>query len=41
LTLILWLELQTQHKVELDKRDGKLGGPMAFPAMQQMSRMYQ
>ncbi|XP_047096390.1 uncharacterized protein LOC124708769 [Lolium rigidum] len=33
--------MQTQHKVEMDKRDGKLGGPMAFPAMQQMSRMYQ
>ncbi|KAM1268426.1 hypothetical protein TB1_000740 [Malus domestica] len=32
--------MQTQHKIELDKRDGKLGPPlvMAVPPMQQMSR---
>lgn len=33
--------MQTQHKIEMDKRDGKLGPPgvMAVPPMQQMSRM--
>lgn len=35
--------LQTQHQIELDKRDGKLGGlhpvAMAVPPMQQMSRI--
>ncbi|GAV80927.1 LOW QUALITY PROTEIN: hypothetical protein CFOL_v3_24386, partial [Cephalotus follicularis] len=30
--------VQTQHKVEMDKRDGKFGPPMAVPPMQQMSR---
>lgn len=29
--------LQTQHKVEMDKRDGTLG-TMSVPPMQQMSR---
>ncbi|KAM2029490.1 hypothetical protein ACFX1X_041190 [Malus domestica] len=35
--------MQTQHKIELDKRDGKLGQPrvMAVPPMQQMSRIDQ
>ncbi|KQJ97589.1 uncharacterized protein LOC100822657 [Brachypodium distachyon] len=34
--------MQTQHKVEMDKRDGKLGGAvMAVPPMQQMSRIDQ
>ncbi|XP_008233012.1 PREDICTED: leucine-rich repeat extensin-like protein 1 [Prunus mume] len=34
--------MQTQHKLELDKRDGKLPQPvMAIPPMQQMSRMDQ
>ncbi|BBG97558.1 PLAC8 family protein [Prunus dulcis] len=34
--------MQTQHKLELDKRDGKLPQPvMAVPPMQQMSRMDQ
>lgn len=35
--------MQTQHKVELDKRDGQHGGPpvMAVPPTQQMSRMDQ
>ncbi|KAH7300731.1 hypothetical protein KP509_24G076500 [Ceratopteris richardii] len=32
--------MQTQHKVELDKRDGKFG-PMQAPLPQQMSRMDQ
>ncbi|XP_065864204.1 uncharacterized protein [Euphorbia lathyris] len=35
--------IQTQHKVEMDKRDGKFGPHpvMAVPQMQQMSRMDQ
>lgn len=36
--------MQTQHKVEMDKRDGKLGGghaPMAAPQVQYMSRIDQ
>lgn len=34
--------LQTQHKVEMDKRDGMFGPqPMAVPQMQQMSRLDQ
>ncbi|VAH17669.1 unnamed protein product [Triticum turgidum subsp. durum] len=34
--------MQTQHKVELDKRDGKLGeAAMTVPPMQQMSRIDQ
>ncbi|KAG0475902.1 hypothetical protein HPP92_012743 [Vanilla planifolia] len=34
--------MQTQHKIELDKRDGKFGPPaMAVPAFQQMSRFDQ
>ncbi|OAY62262.1 uncharacterized protein LOC110629852 [Manihot esculenta] len=35
--------LQTQHKIEMDKRDGKLGRElvMAVPPMQQMSRIDQ
>lgn len=35
--------LQTQHKVELDKRDGKFGPSpmMAVPPVQQMSRIDQ
>lgn len=34
--------LQTQHKVEMDKRDGKFGPqPMAVPPVQQMSRIDQ
>lgn len=34
--------MQTQHKVEMDKRDGKFGPqPMAIPPMQQMSRLDQ
>ena len=36
------MELQTQHKVEMDKRDGKLGGvPIAVAPMQRMSRIEQ
>ncbi|CAN6302508.1 unnamed protein product [Urochloa humidicola] len=32
--------MQTQHKVEMDKRDGKFGPqPMAVPPVQQMSRI--
>ncbi|KAK4354590.1 hypothetical protein RND71_026784 [Anisodus tanguticus] len=34
--------MQTQHKVEMDKRDGKFGPqPMAVPPLQQMSRLDQ
>ncbi|XP_072961655.1 uncharacterized protein [Typha angustifolia] len=34
--------MQTQHKIELDKRDGKFGPPpMAVPPFQQMSRIDQ
>ncbi|CAA7403784.1 unnamed protein product [Spirodela intermedia] len=35
--------MQTQHKIEMDKRDGKFGQPsvMAVPAVQQMSRINQ
>uniref|UniRef100_M8C009 Uncharacterized protein n=1 Tax=Aegilops tauschii TaxID=37682 RepID=M8C009_AEGTA len=34
--------MQTQHKVEMDKRDGKLGGAaMTVPPTQQMSRIDQ
>ncbi|KAF3796716.1 hypothetical protein EJ110_NYTH00955 [Nymphaea thermarum] len=35
--------MQTQHKIEMDKRDGKFGppGPMAVPPVQQMSRLDQ
>ncbi|XP_077248137.1 uncharacterized protein LOC143887827 [Tasmannia lanceolata] len=35
--------MQTQHKVEMDKRDGKFGPPsaMAVPPIQQMSRIDQ
>ncbi|EMS51075.1 hypothetical protein TRIUR3_25674 [Triticum urartu] len=34
--------MQTQHKVEMDKRDGKFGPqPMQVPPMQQMSRIDQ
>lgn len=34
--------MQTQHKVEMDKRDGMFGPqPMAVPPMQQMSRLDQ
>lgn len=33
--------LQTQHKIEMDKRDGKFGPQpaMAVPPVQQMSRI--
>ncbi|KAK4365404.1 hypothetical protein RND71_016762 [Anisodus tanguticus] len=38
----LMLRWQTQHKIELDKRDGKFGdAPMTIPPMQQMSRLDQ
>ncbi|PVH33316.1 hypothetical protein PAHAL_9G626000 [Panicum hallii] len=34
--------MQTQHKIEMDKRDGKFGPqPMAVPPVQQMSRIDQ
>ncbi|VVA31644.1 PREDICTED: PLAC8 [Prunus dulcis] len=34
--------MQTQHKIEMDKRDGKFGPqPMAVPQFQQMSRIDQ
>ncbi|KAM7525784.1 hypothetical protein LguiA_015686 [Lonicera macranthoides] len=33
--------MQTQHKIELDKRDGVLKEPMAAPPVQQMSRIDQ
>ncbi|KAG6391104.1 hypothetical protein SASPL_148853 [Salvia splendens] len=34
--------MQTQHKIEMDKRDGKFGPqPMTVPPMQQMSRLDQ
>lgn len=34
--------MQTQHKIEMDKRDGKFGPqPMAVPPIQQMSRIDQ
>lgn len=35
--------MQTQHKIELDKRDGKFGdpSPMTVPPLQQMSRLDQ
>jgi hypothetical protein len=34
--------MQTQHKVEMDKRDGKFGPqPLSIPPMQQMSRIDQ
>ncbi|KAK4748639.1 hypothetical protein SAY87_015225 [Trapa incisa] len=34
--------MQTQHKIEMDKRDGMFGdAPMAVPPMQQMSRFDQ
>ncbi|XP_059318796.1 uncharacterized protein LOC132069470 [Lycium ferocissimum] len=34
--------MQTQHKIELDKRDGMFGpSPMTIPPMQQMSRLDQ
>ncbi|KAK8485467.1 hypothetical protein V6N11_009875 [Hibiscus sabdariffa] len=34
--------MQTQHKIEMDKRDGKFGPqPMAVPPVQQMSRLDQ
>ncbi|URD86657.1 PLAC8 family [Musa troglodytarum] len=35
--------MQTQHKIEMDKRDGKFGPPpvMAVPPFQQMSRIDQ
>ncbi|KAK4338447.1 hypothetical protein RND71_042934 [Anisodus tanguticus] len=34
--------MQTQHKIELDKRDGKFSpSPMTIPPMQQMSRLDQ
>lgn len=34
--------VQTQHKIELDKRDGVFGPqPMAIPPVQQMSRIDQ
>ncbi|KAE8727303.1 Proteasome subunit alpha type 5-1 family protein [Hibiscus syriacus] len=34
--------MQTQHKIEMDKRDGKFGPqPMAIPPVQQMSRLDQ
>lgn len=38
-----WGYLQTQHKVEMDKRDGMFGpqSVMAVPPMQQMSRIDQ
>lgn len=39
--LINWDYLQTQHKIEMDKRDGKFGPVMAVPPMQQMSRIDQ
>ncbi|KAJ8432450.1 hypothetical protein Cgig2_027747 [Carnegiea gigantea] len=39
---LTFLIMQTQHKVELDKRDGKFGPqPMAVPPVQQMSRIDQ
>lgn len=33
--------MQTQHKIEMDKRDGKFGPPtmVSVPPLQQMSRM--
>lgn len=35
-------EYQTQHKIEMDKRDGKFGPqPMSVPPPQQMSRLDQ
>ncbi|CAI0470290.1 unnamed protein product [Linum tenue] len=38
-----YTNMQTQHKVEMDKRDGQFGPPpvMAVPPMQQMSRLDQ
>jgi hypothetical protein len=35
--------MQTQHKIEMDKRDGKFGPQpvMAIPPVQQMSRFNQ
>jgi hypothetical protein len=38
-----WGYLQTQHKVQMDKRDGMFGpqSVMAVPPMQQMSRIDQ
>lgn len=39
---ILFIFWQTQHKVEMDKRDGKFGPqPMAVPPAQHMSRLDQ
>lgn len=38
----MFLIMQTQHKVEMDKRDGKFGPqPMTVPPAQQMSRFDQ
>lgn len=37
-----WVYLQTQHKIEMDKRDGMFGpSVMAVPPVQQMSRIEQ
>ncbi|CAN6480973.1 unnamed protein product [Victoria cruziana] len=33
--------MQAQHKIEMDKRDGKFGTPMTVPPPQQMSRIDQ
>lgn len=33
--------MQTQHKIEMDKRDGMFGPVMGVPPMQQMSRIDQ
>ncbi|CAI0472241.1 unnamed protein product [Linum tenue] len=43
LTCLDYTNMQTQHKVEMDKRDGQFGPPpvMAVPPMQQMSRLDQ
>ena len=40
---VIEMQMQTQHKVEMDKRDGKFGPPqpMAVPPVQQMSRIDQ
>lgn len=41
-SLTNWGDLQTQHKIEMDKRDGLFGSQvMAVPPPQQMSRIDQ
>ncbi|PKI55832.1 hypothetical protein CRG98_023774 [Punica granatum] len=40
--LLICARIQTQHKIEMDKRDGMFGDrPMSVPPMQQMSRIDQ